>query len=255
MTVFIEDEQQRRLEELASALRSFDATGDYFAATLLAKGDRWSLRFDTAFAGWPDGVEPAPTTPELREPCLVDPGKMVALWESVGQSRLAVDHPAELAAYFRLGGNALIARDIAQTHLSEFTAPQVLVKSALVGLSTYNSTVEQHRPSPKLRLRILKRDGYRCQLCGERPSLNEHIVLVVHHIRPFQPHGLTAEENLITICHTCHGGLDPHEDLDLYLIPGGHLDWVVGVEGHDQHTEAVHAYRMLVRRVRAQGRT
>ena len=253
MTVSNEEERQRQLEDLASTLRTFDPTGDYFAATLLAEGDRWSLRFDTAFAGWPEGAEPGPTTPELREHCLVDPGKMVALWESIGQGWLAIDHPAELAAYFRLGGNALISRDVAKAHLAEFTARQVLVKSALVGFSAYETALEQRRPSPKVRLRILKRDGYRCQLCGERPSLNEHIVLVVHHIRPFQPHGLTADENLITICHTCHGGLDPHEDLDLYLIPGGHFDRVVGAEERDQHAQAVHAYRRLARRVLTQG--
>ena len=128
MTVSNEEERQRQLEDLASTLRTFDPTGDYFAATLLAEGDRWSLRFDTAFAGWPEGAEPGPTTPELREPCLVDPGKMVALWESIGQGWLAIDHPAELAAYFRLGGNALISRDVAKAHLAEFTARQVLVK-------------------------------------------------------------------------------------------------------------------------------
>lgn len=243
-----DDERRQQLEELAHALRTFDPAGHYFAATLLAEDDRWSLRFQTAFAGWPEGAEPGPSAPELRQPCPVDPTKMVSLWGSVGQSWLAVDQAAELAAYFRLGGNALIAQGVARTHLPQFIAPQVLIKPALVALAAYETSMNSHRPSQKLRLRVLKRDGYRCQLCGERPSLNEHIVLVIHHINPFGASGVTAEENLVTICHTCHSGLDPHEDLDLYLIPGGHLDRVIGVAQSDEHSRAVDTYRRLANR-------
>ncbi len=45
---------------------------------------------------------------------------------------------------------------------------------------------------------ILRRDGWRCQGCGSRASLE------VHH-QQFRSHsGEDTEENLITLCHDCH---------------------------------------------------
>jgi len=49
-----------------------------------------------------------------------------------------------------------------------------------------------------LRLQILGRDGWRCQLCGAMSNLE------VHHTE-FRSHsGRDAEENLITLCAACH---------------------------------------------------
>ncbi len=50
----------------------------------------------------------------------------------------------------------------------------------------------------ELRHAILRRDGWRCQVCGTRLHLE------VHH-QQFRSHsGGDAEENLITLCHNCH---------------------------------------------------
>jgi len=59
-------------------------------------------------------------------------------------------------------------------------------------------------------MQIVQRDLYRCRICGRRPADYVDLELHVHHIRPFARDGLTIEENLITLCHTCHAGLDPH---------------------------------------------
>jgi 5-methylcytosine-specific restriction endonuclease McrA len=45
---------------------------------------------------------------------------------------------------------------------------------------------------------VLRRDGWRCQFCGSMSNLE------VHH-QQFRSHsGLDHEDNLITLCHTCH---------------------------------------------------
>ncbi len=55
--------------------------------------------------------------------------------------------------------------------------------------------------SPALRLQVLGRDGWRCQLCGSMVQLQ------VHHIQ-FRSHsGPDVEENLITVCSDCHSKL------------------------------------------------
>jgi 5-methylcytosine-specific restriction endonuclease McrA len=52
-----------------------------------------------------------------------------------------------------------------------------------------------------LRQQILVRDGWRRQLCGTMSNLE------VHH-KEFRSHlGEDSEENLITLCSTCHAGI------------------------------------------------
>jgi 5-methylcytosine-specific restriction endonuclease McrA len=49
-----------------------------------------------------------------------------------------------------------------------------------------------------LRQLVLRRDGWRCQLCGTMSNLE------VHH-KEFRSHsGHDSEENLITLCSSCH---------------------------------------------------
>jgi ATP-dependent DNA helicase RecQ len=51
------------------------------------------------------------------------------------------------------------------------------------------------------RQQVLRRDGWRCQSCGTMSNLE------VHH-REFRSHsGADSEENLITLCTTCHASV------------------------------------------------
>jgi 5-methylcytosine-specific restriction endonuclease McrA len=62
--------------------------------------------------------------------------------------------------------------------------------------------------SPRLKLesanytalhrQVLERDNWRCQSCGSMQNLE------VHHIRLRSRGGSDAEQNLITLCVTCH---------------------------------------------------
>jgi 5-methylcytosine-specific restriction endonuclease McrA len=52
-----------------------------------------------------------------------------------------------------------------------------------------------------LRQDILRRDSWKCQLCGTMSNLE------VHH-QEFRSHsGEDSEENLITLCATCHSAI------------------------------------------------
>jgi hypothetical protein len=55
----------------------------------------------------------------------------------------------------------------------------------------------------KLRLRVLKRDGNMCTLCGSSPP---DVVLHVDHIVPYSRGGMTEERNLRTLCASCNLG-------------------------------------------------
>ncbi len=57
-----------------------------------------------------------------------------------------------------------------------------------------------------LRYNILKRDHFKCLLCGDSPATNPNCKLHVDHIVPFSRGGETVKENLRTLCSTCNQG-------------------------------------------------
>ena len=52
-----------------------------------------------------------------------------------------------------------------------------------------------------LRQQVLRRDGWRCQLCGIMSNLE------IHHKQFRSRSGHDSEENLITLCAVCHASL------------------------------------------------
>lgn len=58
--------------------------------------------------------------------------------------------------------------------------------------------------TPKLRYKILKRDKFRCTICGR--SQNDGAKLHVDHIKPVSKGGKTEENNLRTLCDICNLG-------------------------------------------------
>ena len=53
-------------------------------------------------------------------------------------------------------------------------------------------------PYDRLRRQVLRRDGWRCQVCGTMSHLE------VHHIEFRSHYGDDSELNLITLCTLCH---------------------------------------------------
>ena len=68
----------------------------------------------------------------------------------------------------------------------------------------YQRKKERNKLTDKLRYTILKRDHYRCQICGR--SAQDGIKLHVDHIKPIAKGGLTIESNLRTLCENCNWG-------------------------------------------------
>ena len=60
--------------------------------------------------------------------------------------------------------------------------------------------------SLSLRYLILKRDSFKCVLCGRAPATHPGCELHVDHILPFSKGGATLPENLRTTCSTCNLG-------------------------------------------------
>ena len=69
----------------------------------------------------------------------------------------------------------------------------------------------EQRYYSKVRQRILERDDWTCQKCGQKMNR-----LQVHHIIKTKEGRIDADDNLITACHKCHKLLDTKE-YGLYL--------------------------------------
>jgi 5-methylcytosine-specific restriction endonuclease McrA len=57
-----------------------------------------------------------------------------------------------------------------------------------------------------VRWRILKRDEYRCVLCGRSPATHAGLSLQIDHVIPVSRGGGDEEANLRTLCGECNNG-------------------------------------------------
>ena len=156
---------------------------------------------------------------EMREATRVDGPMYRANLHSIGQTCLLINSEADLRFWYAFGGHAVIIEDVAKSRLSAELAPrEVAQASGAIGFVDKQSLTDaqlQHAPSKTTRMKVLTRDGRRCFICGRSPANYVDLELHVHHIVPWGTGGITEPENLVTLCGTCHGGLDPHFDWGL----------------------------------------
>lgn len=82
--------------------------------------------------------------------------------------------------------------EVARQHMIEFNK------------SMDEKKIERDKMTPGLRYNILRRDGFRCRLCGR--TAEDGVTLEVDHIVPISKGGLTEESNLRTLCKDCNRG-------------------------------------------------
>ena len=69
----------------------------------------------------------------------------------------------------------------------------------------YVMKAERAKMTPSLRYDILKRDGFRCRICGASQE-EDGVKLHVDHIYPVAKGGETEYSNLQTLCELCNSG-------------------------------------------------
>lgn len=58
----------------------------------------------------------------------------------------------------------------------------------------------------RLRFLVMRRDNFKCQICGRSPAMTSGVVLHIDHIHPWIKDGPTRVENLQTLCEQCNIG-------------------------------------------------
>lgn len=66
-----------------------------------------------------------------------------------------------------------------------------------------------------IRFKVLKRDHFRCVVCGASPSMTPGVELQVDHIVPYSRGGESILANLQTLCSNCNQGKSNRADLKL----------------------------------------
>ena len=150
--------------------------------------------------------------------------------------------------WFVHGGNALITDGMAERFLKRQLSPDPSVRVAansFVSRASLPDDLFRRAPTRKMRMSVMKRDAYKCRICGRRPENYVDIELHVHHIRPHGLNGATHPENLITLCDTCHDGLEPHFNPDLFdLLDSPDLD--IKTRARNKYLKGVLCYRKLI---------
>ncbi|MDF8362570.1 HNH endonuclease [Achromobacter anxifer] len=194
------------------------STSAYYGVTLLCNEQgNIELHSQTYWVGYTDDKPPR----EIRKARIVDAEYLVESWRQIGQTAFIVNNLDEMQLFFLHGGNAIIERTTAEAVVPEWLKPEESVNVGRCGFASPSllpSTAFNRAPTPKLRMQILKRDNYRCRICGRDPANHTDVELHIHHVRPWSFGGVTEESNLITLCHTCHKGLDPHFEHSLYKL-------------------------------------
>ena len=92
-----------------------------------------------------------------------------------------------------------------------------------IGLAISEASAQRYDPeskeyqrkilTPSLRYDILKRDNFKCVICGRTPK-KDGVTLHVDHIIPVSKGGKTVPENLRTLCSICNLGKSDKYDED-----------------------------------------
>lgn len=85
-----------------------------------------------------------------------------------------------------------------------FACVAIPLEQQRVADSKTQQQFERAKMSNSLRYDIMKRDGFRCVLCGAKAS--DGITLHVDHIIPIAKGGKTEWDNLRTLCDRCNSG-------------------------------------------------
>ncbi len=163
-----------------------DPTKKYFAITLLCSADGKKIAY-SCYSHWVGFTEDAPRK-EIREASIVHADRVVELWREMGETAIVVNSLDDMSLFFAFGGNGVIEEGVARSVIGEWLATVVVASVGQYGFTAIDTLPPgalNKAPTPKHRMRVLKRDNFRCRICGRSASDHVDLELHVHHIRPW----------------------------------------------------------------------
>jgi hypothetical protein len=226
-----------------------DCGKNYYAITYSAnaRGDIYVGSY-TIWTGFADEERKN----ELRKPDFIKADVSARVHKRLGIPFCVVNSLTDFAKWFLTGGLAFVESKTAEAVLPELMKPSPCVRLGEFGFTStalLPRAIFHRAPTPRKRMEVIKRDKYKCKICGRRPVDYVDIELHVHHIRPHAQRGLTHEDNLITLCQTCHAGLEPHYEWSLYKLLTPDQDEDFAKRSRREYLEGVRNYRVALRSI------
>lgn len=101
-------------------------------------------------------------------------------------------------------------KELSPTDIINDKTKEGFEKAISISVNTENIKKSKKRTNRianlRQRFRVMKRDGFKCILCGASPANNPGLELHIDHIIPWSHGGETVEENLRTLCSHCNLG-------------------------------------------------
>jgi hypothetical protein len=136
---------------------------------------------------------------------------LLQLWTSLGRQPFYSDLKSQLS---RVGPKAYISRwgswrkaiaAFVERVNADTEPPVPVVPQVVTDLSNQRKQTSRAVPLG-LRYAVLRRDRFRCILCGRSPATDIGVCLHVDHIHPWSLGGETVLENLRSLCEDCNLG-------------------------------------------------
>lgn len=133
------------------------------------------------------------------------------VWIKLGRQPKIVEM---IIPFSRLSGSAYLHkfgtwRNALETFVKQVNSENVEMilpdQSDVRILKTYPKSTSR-QPSLRLRFLVMKRDDFKCTICGKSPSNYPGLELELDHILPWSKGGETTYENLQTLCLDCNQG-------------------------------------------------
>ena len=138
------------------------------------------------------------------------------LWESLGRQPTRYDFVKPLSQYSygiypRRFGSFRKALEAFVASLEKRDGEPAEAPTKETSVDTLQvAVVKRHRTSRtiswRMRFLVMRRDDFKCRICGASPAMKPGTLLVVDHIDPWVDGGETVMENLQTLCEPCNGG-------------------------------------------------
>jgi hypothetical protein len=184
--------------------RGYDRLGSFNSSTLI-----------TRFGSWRSAVLKAGLRPiKIQKPSkrvLLE--NIIAVWRSLGRQPKLMEMTRRTGEfsrgpYLRQFGSWFNAL----AELEEYVTSDPLALPArsaggrALPLSKGETNNIPRTPGIRLRMQVMKRDNFKCVLCGSTPATSSGTVLEIDHIIPWSKGGGTVLDNLQTLCSECNNG-------------------------------------------------
>lgn len=179
-------------------ISDYETHGNYDSTTVMRHFGTWNHALECV------GLQITNKQYSLKE--LYD--NLAEIWVRLGRQPSKrdlskINSPISYKAYERRFGKWSVA-------LESFVDYYNSISEVLILQSEFDESTEKHNTSRDINLRmrfiVMKRDNFKCCVCGASPAKDPSVELHIDHIIPWSKGGETKIDNLQTLCSKCNLG-------------------------------------------------